>query len=316
MLESAFGFLSQVLFEPFSYLLSPSKRVYWVFLLSALILASVVVAIQHKRFCIRAQLHALFNRGYWFNTSTAVDVVCLFTNNTIRVLLIVPLLGSHLAATIFVGSFLQSTLGDAPDIALSMLAVGVLYTVVFFLLEDMSRFCLHLTMHRVPLLWRLHKLHHSATVLTPLTVHRVHPIEMTLYYLRGMVVFALVSGTFIYLFQGRVHGWQILGVDCLGFLFNFFGANLRHSHIQLSFGVFEKYLISPAQHQIHHSCDTRHVNKNFGTCLACWDRLYGSWVAGKTAEKLTFGLAKAKPRVHAHPHPAEPMAAMADSTPA
>ncbi len=313
MVESVLGVLSQALFEPFSYLLSPSKRVYWVFLLSALILASIAVVIQHKRFNIREQLQALFNRRYWFNASTAVDVACLFTNNTIRVLLIVPLLGSHLAATIFVGSFFQSTFGDAPDIALSMLAVGVLYTVAFFVCEDLSRFSLHLAMHRVPWLWRLHKLHHSASVLTPLTVHRVHPIEMALYYLRGMVVFALVSGTFIYLFQGRVHGWQILGVDCLGFLFNFFGANLRHSHIQLSFGVFEKYLISPAQHQVHHSRDTAHYNKNFGTCLACWDRLFGSWFAGKTKEALVFGLTEDRRRSDSKP--AAPIAVVVEAAP-
>ncbi len=311
-MESAFGFFSHVLFEPLSYLLAPNKRLYWVFLLSALILASIVVAIQHKRLNMHEQLQALFNREYWFNTSTAVDVACLFTNNTIRVLLIVPLLGSHLAATIFVGGFLQSTFGDAPDIALSMLAVGVLYTVIFFVCEDLSRFSLHLAMHRVPWLWHLHKLHHSASVLTPLTVHRVHPIEMSLYYLRGMAVFALVSGTFIYLFQGRVHGWQILGVDCLGFLFNFFGANLRHSHIQLSFGMFEKCFISPAQHQIHHSRDMRHFNKNFGTCLACWDRLHGSWCAGKTAEKLAFGLTHEKQEEN--PIPAKSITVLADST--
>ncbi len=268
----------------------PGQRLYWLFILSALLLASITVSLQQRRFNLRAQLAALFNRHYWFNRSTATDAGLLLLNGVLRVLILLPLLGSHLAGTIAVSGWLQHQFGDAPVLQLSGLSIAILYTLVFFLLEDLSRFALHRGMHRLPLLWYFHRSHHSASVLTPLTVHRVHPVEMALYQVRGLLVFSLVSGSFVYLFRDRVSGIDILGVDCLGFMFNALGANLRHSPIFLSFGRFEKCFISPAQHQLHHSKAPEHRDINFGTCLAIWDRLFGSWhVAGKP-RALEFGL--------------------------
>ena len=275
-----------LLAAPLDYIVDPSRRLYWLFIFSALVMASIAVTIQQQRFDLRYQLQGLFNRSYWLNRSTLVDVQLLLANNLIRALLLVPLLGSHLAGTIFVGNVLQGNFGDAPTLAVSMLTVGILYTIIFFICEDFSRFGLHLALHKSPWLWRLHRVHHSASTLTPLTVHRVHPLEMCLYYLRGLVVFSVVSGVFIYLFKGKVHGWEILVVDCLGFLFNFFGANLRHSPIRISFGPLEKFFISPIQHQIHHSSLPEHRDKNIGTGLALWDKLCNSWVSGRNKPRI------------------------------
>ena len=79
-----------------------------------------------------------------------------------------------------------------------------------------------------------------------------------------------------------------MGVDLLGFLLNAAGANLRHSHIWLSFGYAEKWFISPAQHQLHHSIE--HGHGNLGTYLACWDRILGTHIEAKKKERLKFGL--------------------------
>ena len=278
------------LMAPANYLLEPGRRLFWVFLLTALVMASLTVAWQAQRFDLKAQLTALFNRRYWLHRSTAQDVSWLLINSVIRLLLVVPLLGSHLAATILVGSALQKGFGDAPDLGWSLFWIGATYTLIFFIAEDFSRFALHRAMHVFPWLWKFHQTHHSATQLTPLTVHRVHPVEMSLYYFRGLCVFGLVSGVFLYFFGRQLHGWEILGVDCLGFLFNALGANLRHSPIWLSFGKLERWVISPAQHQIHHSADPRHYDRNFGTCLALWDRLARSWVPAKGQKVTAYGL--------------------------
>ena len=160
---------------------------------------------------------------------------------------------------------------------------------VLFAVRRWKPFFVHRTMHNVPFLWRLHRVHHSAEILTPLTLFRVHPLESIIYFLRGLFVFGLVSGVFIWLFGRELTFFHILGVDALGFIFNLAGANLRHSHIWLSFGRFENYFISPAQHQFHHSKD--HGHPNFGTYLAFWDRINGS--LKKTSPKpahLKFGL--------------------------
>src|SRR5690606_5608036 len=117
---------------------------------------------------------SLFSRRHWLNHSTATDLGLLLGNSTLRLLLIIPLLSSHLLATLWVARTLQTQLGDAPAMALPGLAIAGLYTLTFFLVEDLSRFSLHMAMHKVPFLWRFHRLHHSARRLTPLTLFRIH----------------------------------------------------------------------------------------------------------------------------------------------
>lgn len=282
--------LWNIIFEPLGFVFDPGRRFFWGFLLSSLLLALMVLYIQDKGWRWRRIKKALFNRRYWLHRSSLQDTGYLFLNGFLKALVVVPLVGGQLAATVVVVSFLQAALGDAPAIALPATPVCVLYTLVFFICEDLSRYGLHCAMHRVPWLWHFHRVHHSATVLTPLTLYRVHPVEMTMYYCRSIIVFAAISGLFIYLFRGKVDGYDVLGVDALGFLFNFFGANLRHSHIWLSFGRLERLFISPAQHQIHHSNAPEHHDQNFGTCLACWDRLAGTWLKAGRRRKLSFGV--------------------------
>lgn len=286
----------QALTAPLNYPLNPASRMYWLFWVSAGVMAVVALYLQFRRRedigFWRGLRRSLFSRRHWLNRSTATDLGLMLGNSTLRVLLIVPLLGSHMVATLWVARSLQTHLGNAPALQWHWLAIALSYTLVFFLVEDLSRFALHRTMHRVPWLWRFHRVHHSARRLTPLTLFRVHPLEMTAYYLRGLVVFGGVSGVFVYLFGGQLSGLDVLGVDVLGFAFNLLGANLRHSHIWFTFGRLERWLISPAQHQLHHSAAPEHRNRNFGTCLTLWDRLCGSHLpAGERPRRLRFGVA-------------------------
>jgi sterol desaturase/sphingolipid hydroxylase (fatty acid hydroxylase superfamily) len=93
---------------------------------------------------------------------------------------------------------------------------------------------------------------------------------------------------FIWGFGAQLQVWDILGVNALGFLLTLAGSNLRHSHIPLGFGSFERFIISPAQHQLHHSID--HGHGNLGAYLALWDRWNKSFIWGSSADNLTFGL--------------------------
>ena len=274
--------------SPLWFIADPAKRLYWVCILTSLLLASVVVTIQTKRFDLSWQVRSLFNPKYWFQRSCAVDVGYMFLNNALRIAVLLPIIGSHLWFTLETGRFLQSELGDAPEIQLPWFMIASLYALTFLVAEDISRFGLHYTMHRIPFLWKLHQVHHSATTLTPLTLFRVHPIEAVFYFFRGSLVFGLVSGFFIWMFGRELSTFHILGVDLLGFLLNAAGANLRHSHIWLSFGYAEKWFISPAQHQLHHSVE--HGHANLGTYLACWDRMLGTHRKAEKREQLKFGL--------------------------
>ena len=87
----------------------------------------------------------------------------------------------------------------------------------------------------------------------------------------------------------------IFGVNVFSFMFLSFGANLRHSHVKLTyFNWLENILISPFQHQIHHSNNAEHYNKNFGSKLAVWDYLFGTLIHSKQVGKIQFGLTKDK----------------------
>jgi sterol desaturase/sphingolipid hydroxylase (fatty acid hydroxylase superfamily) len=280
--------LLELITTPAGFFLDAGKRVYWLYLLSALVIASIVVTVQSGKFDLKNQLSSFFNPKYWFAKSSLYDVYLMLFNNALRILLLIPLFGSHLALTIYIGSFLQDTVGDAPVIQLNWFVIALIFTITFFLVEDLSRFCLHYCMHKYKFLWRFHKTHHSATILTPITLFRVHPVEHILYFVRGMLVFGVISGVFIWLFSGKLTALQVLGVDMFGFLFNFFAANLRHSHIWLSFGKLERFLVSPAQHQLHHS--SQHNFANLGSTLSIWDGIMGTRLLAQKKQKLQFGL--------------------------
>ena len=274
--------------EPLGYFLDPSKRVFWAYIIGALIIASIVTARSKGYLDLGAQLRSLFSGSYWFNRSTYLDYLLLFVNGTIRTLLIIPVLGSHLAGAFVVASFLQRNVADPSITALPWLAVAALFSVTLFIFDDASRYGLHRAMHAWGPLWRLHSVHHSATTLTPFTVFRVHPLESICYYTRGLLVFSIVAGIFIWLFKGKLTALEIMGVDALGFVFNLAAANLRHSHIYVGFGRLEAHIISPAQHQLHHSL--HHKHPNFGSCLAWWDRMSNTLTASKGKRIKAFGI--------------------------
>jgi sterol desaturase/sphingolipid hydroxylase (fatty acid hydroxylase superfamily) len=276
---------------PLQFFLDPGKRIYWGYVFTAILIASLATTYQQRSFNWRAQLLALTNPHYWFNRSSLVDYALMLINSLIRTSLIIPVLGARLSGALIVGAFLQVNVGDVQIVFSSWLFVAILFSVTLFLADDASRFFLHRAMHHWPLLWRMHRVHHSATVLTPFTVFRVHPVESVVYSARGFIVFSLVAGISIWLFKGQLTALELLGVDALGFIFNMAAANLRHSHVRLSFGPLEGLFISPTQHQIHHSID--HEDVNFGSCLAIWDRWFSTLVRSSeisVGKKLTFGL--------------------------
>ncbi|MEZ4574494.1 MAG: sterol desaturase family protein [Vampirovibrionales bacterium] len=80
-------------------------------------------------------------------------------------------------------------------------------------------------------------------------------------------------------------------VNLFFILFYLLGYNLRHSHIWISYGPrLEQLFISPAQHQIHHSAEERHWDKNMGLILAIWDKAFGTLYVPKGKESFRLGI--------------------------
>ena len=97
--------------------------------------------------------------------------------------------------------------------------------------------------------------------------------------------------SFVFFFGPQVDIATILGANIFIFAFNIAGSNLRHSHIDISYWKWLEYIIiSPAQHQVHHSVLKQHHDKNFGVALAVWDWLFGSLHHSEKIENLKLGI--------------------------
>lgn len=279
-----------LLFEPTQYFVDAQKRVFWLYLLSSGLIALTLLFI--KRNNVWGAIRTGFSPKIWLCRSSILDIQWTCVNHLLRIALVVPILGGQISVALAVNGFFFAQFGEGNFFAPSVWQTSLIFTIAIFVTEDFSRFFVHYLYHKIPFLWRFHAVHHSAEVLTPITLYRIHFIEMFFNSCRSLLVIGCVSGVFMYLFDGRIELTTILGASIFNMMFNLAGANLRHSHIWCGFGVFERWLISPAQHQIHHSSARAHLDKNFGASLAIWDRLFGSWLASKNEQVEAFGLYK------------------------
>lgn len=276
--------------EPLFFLGEPQKRIYWLYLLSAAMLA--IAAGILKNVPVANTLKRLLSPTLWFSRSSKVDVQWMLLNNIAHAFLIVPVIGGQIAIALWISGKLYSSLGQGNFITVSPIATSLLFTLTYVLFEDFSRFHLHYLYHKIPLLWRFHAIHHSADTLTPITLYRIHTIELLLNSIRGVLVAGFVSGVFLYAFKGKLQIVDILGANIFSFLFNMAGSNLRHSPIWLSYGRLEHWVVSPAQHQIHHSADPVHFDKNMGAMFAIWDKLFGTHMLSQEETVTRYGINK------------------------
>lgn len=176
------------------------------------------------------------------------------------------------------------------------IAIAVLYTICTLLATELTYYLLHRAYHKVPFLWELHKVHHSAEVMTPLTFIRSHPIDIFLQNFLRLCSVSVCSGFFLYFYPNMEGVITVATIDAGLFLYYIMGANLHHSHIWIPFGrKLEHIFISPAQHQIHHSTNPKHFDKNYGSMLAIWDWAFNSLhISTPEDEHISFGIGNDK----------------------
>ena len=288
-MSAYFQAIAYSLLAPALALLEPSRRVYWPFLLSSLLLAAFVY-LRDKERRFPSLVAYLFPKAVWWHRSARLDYQLLFAKAVITAALITPLAFSAVGVAALIATLLRLGFGEMSGPSLSSTQLTLAFTVVTFLGDDLSRYVLHRLLHRVPRLWELHKVHHSAEVLTPFTLYRSHPIETLLYRLRGALTQGVIIGCFYALYGSRISGYDVLGVNVFGFLFSAAGANLRHSHVWMSWHPLEWLFISPAQHQVHHSIAKEHNDRNFGAALALWDWIGKTLYMTRRQETLRLGL--------------------------
>ncbi len=254
-----------------------NMRIHWVYLLSA----AVISAFYLKKLKI-------FSFHYFFNNSSKLDFQLFVTNRVVKFFFILPIEGTIIYS--LCKWFLKTYGSGSFNLSFSSSLSIAAYTLFLFVIDDFLRFIQHYLMHKVPFLWEIHKVHHSAHVLTPMTLYRVHLLEVFISSFRRILGTVFLTCIMFVLTHKVLSPIQIMGALSLNFIFNILGGNLRHSHIPLSFGFLERIFISPAQHQIHHSKALEHFDKNFGVALSIWDQIFSTWISGKTKTKINVGL--------------------------
>lgn len=277
--------------RPFVEYLFSSSLLWWPFVISAFVIALVVYGTAHRGPGVLASFRRRFLSGaIWWHPSSKADYAYYVVNVILFPFTVAPIVIAGAGVGFWLKAQLTGAFGPltAPWISTGM--ARVLYTVLFFVAYDFGRFVAHSLLHDVPFLWPFHKVHHSAETLTPFTDYRMHPVELFLLASVPNLLTGLVSGLVWYASAGEVGVYTFFGLHVGMAAYNVIG-NLRHWHVWVSYGrVFNRWLISPAHHQIHHSRDERHYGKNRGYALAIWDRLWGTLYVPQREEALTFGL--------------------------
>ncbi len=139
----------------------------------------------------------------------------------------------------------------------------------------------HVLMHAVPVLWRLHRVHHADLDFDVTTGARFHPIEIVLSIL---IKFSAIV----------VLGPSVVAVILFEVLLNA-TAMFNHSNIALPLGldrVLRLFVVTPDMHRVHHSEEDDECNSNFGFNLPWWDRLFGTYAAQPRAghEAMCIGI--------------------------
>jgi sterol desaturase/sphingolipid hydroxylase (fatty acid hydroxylase superfamily) len=297
-LASLAELLSRSLARVLVYPIDPDERIFWAYLLSSLALAGGVWALSlrgsSERPGLRAFLRFCFPPEVWRHPSAWLDVRYFFVHQMLRVWIYGGLATSiALASAGAVGAALHAA-GGEPTRAAQALGLSGRAAITLFAIAavDFAGFLAHWVQHKVPLLWDFHKVHHSARVMHPLSNYREHWVDNLLY----AIVHGATSGAATSLAAGllgqSVTPVEVFGVNAFVFVFNAAGYNLRHSHVWLAWPGWLGWVIgSPAYHQIHHSVDPRHLDKNFAFMFPIWDRLFGCAHLPRERESLRFGLA-------------------------
>lgn len=295
--SAVYQWIYDIVFHATGLVLAVVRRdswLYWPFLIS-----TVAIGLLAWKYTQRGDggTWAEFRRRYlgralWWHPSARADYRYYFLNGVLFPLLVLPFLVSEHSVVVHLDRWLAPVLG-APLAGGegAALFVKVAYTVLFFVAYDGGRFLAHTLLHDVEALWHFHKVHHSAEVLTPLTTFRVHPVDLAVM----IAVPAFTTGLTTWLFHRYVDpgvtAYTFLGVHVILWVSNLVG-NLRHWQVWLSYGPrLNRWLISPAHHQLHHSAAREHWGCNRGFELAIWDRWYGTLVVPPARPlALTFGL--------------------------
>lgn len=137
---------------------------------------------------------------------------------------------------------------------------------VFLVIFDVTIYWQHRVFHKLPWLWRLHRMHHTDPDFDLTTGNRFHPLEIVI---SGLIKFVLVVLT----------GPPVLAVILAEIILNA-SAMFNHSNLRLPIALdraLRFIIVTPDMHRVHHSVEPEEFNRNFGFNLSVWDRVFKSY---------------------------------------
>lgn len=283
--------------SPFSAFTEINQRIHWIYLWSSLLIAVIAYMFYRRAGVLETKsiFKFLFPRDIYFHRSAINDYLFFYSNFLFQATFILPL---FITGTISISGYVNEVLASNFSEYQGFLNIdkkwkGLFTTLLLVLVADFVIFSAHYLQHKIPWLWEFHKVHHSAEVLVPITVFRMHPVDNILTFSVNTLVFGIFLGICGFLTSGELIYFNISGVNIFFIAFYLFGYNLRHTHIWISYGqIISHVFISPAQHQIHHSSAPEHFDKNMGFMFSFWDSLFNTLYIPKYREKIVFGLGK------------------------
>jgi len=144
---------------------------------------------------------------------------------------------------------------------------------------DFFDYIWHRANHRVRILWRFHKAHHSDTAMDVTTALRFHPTEL--------LVSALIKALWVVIWGPTVVAWFLFeGLISLC-------AQFHHSNIDFPDWIEHRLswlIVTPRYHASHHAVDRRYGDANFSTILSIWDRIFGTYSQPENGGATTQGV--------------------------
>ena len=303
-----------------------NSDIYWLYLICALVIAVIVSLSQVRNLIVgQTRIDKLFNflklfiskhfsKSLWTHPSALLDIRYYLVNAVVFPCVFAPLALQNDTVVnalnyyyLSINSVLGLNLGSIKSMVsdsswfevasftnLSFffdISLKLVYTIAFFVAYDAGRFIAHSLLHDVKWLWEFHKIHHSAEVLTPFTSFRVHPIDLMIMVSVPAITTGVVTWIFHKYFSINIDFYTFLNLHIFISIFNCID-NLRHWNVWVTYPApFDKWFISPAHHQLHHSADQEHWGCNRGFELAIWDRLYKTIIMpNKTPMNIKLGL--------------------------
>lgn len=233
-----------------------------------------------------------FPKDKFWSRSARLDFALLIFNQYIFFIFVFFLFGRGISDTTIANRLANAAapFGSIHIPISNGFATELIYTVLVLVFADLGWTIQHLLFHKIPRLWEFHKVHHSAEDLNIFTITRLHPVDKFTQAFAGTVTAGLFMGIVKVVLGYQPSLLTMMNVSIAAVLFRIFGI-FRHSHIWISFGPKLSHILSsPAMHQIHHSVDERHRDKNFSVVFSFWDRLFNTLSIPKEKERVTYGI--------------------------